>query len=118
MSLLRHYQLLQEQAASLSTELQALESRDEFKKEKDFLDKLKGLMQEFDKSGGDVLRLLSPGENSSETPARRKKRKLKVYRNPNSGETVETRGGNHKILKQWKDQHGAETVDSWLIEEK
>jgi len=27
---------------------------------------------------------------------------------------VETKGGNHKILKQWKQEHGSDTVESWL----
>jgi len=26
----------------------------------------------------------------------------------------ETKGGNHKILKQWKEQYGAEAVEGWL----
>lgn len=44
----------------------------------------------------------------------RKARVVKKYRNPHSGETVETKGGNHKVLKEWKAQYGAETVESWL----
>jgi len=30
------------------------------------------------------------------------------------GEVVETKGGNHKILKAWKEKHGAEKVEGWL----
>ncbi|MCF5097806.1 transcriptional regulator, partial [Pseudomonas gessardii] len=26
----------------------------------------------------------------------------------------ETKGGNHRGLKAWKEQYGAATVDSWL----
>ncbi|EPG5989341.1 transcriptional regulator, partial [Pseudomonas aeruginosa] len=26
----------------------------------------------------------------------------------------ETKGGNHKVLKAWKEQYGSETVESWL----
>ena len=54
----------------------------------------------------------------SESPAIRKKRMIKEYRNPYEREIVETRGGNHKTLRAWKDQYGAEVVDSWLVEEK
>ncbi|MGN4048294.1 hypothetical protein [Pseudomonas sp. SM4] len=32
----------------------------------------------------------------------RKPRELKVYKNPNNGEVSETKGGNHKALKEWK----------------
>jgi hypothetical protein len=35
---------------------------------------------------------------------------VKVYKNPHSGEIVETKGGNHKTLKQWKAEHGFATV--------
>ncbi|MDI7111006.1 transcriptional regulator, partial [Pseudomonas aeruginosa] len=24
------------------------------------------------------------------------------------------KGGNHKVLKAWKEQYGSETVESWL----
>lgn len=44
--------------------------------------------------------------------ASRKPRQLKVYKNPHSGEVVETNGGNHKTLKKWKTKHGAATVES------
>jgi len=44
----------------------------------------------------------------------RKPRQVKVYRNPNTGEVVETKGGNHKTLKEWKAKHGSEIVESWL----
>ncbi|MCS9086840.1 transcriptional regulator, partial [Pseudomonas aeruginosa] len=33
---------------------------------------------------------------------------------PDTGEVVETKGGNHKVLKAWKEQYGAQTVDGWL----
>jgi|TARA_R110000796_G_scaffold222991_1_gene339196 hypothetical protein len=66
----------------------------------------------------DVIKLVNAEKGVSESPARRKKRKIKVYRNPYDREIVEIRGGNHKTLRAWKDLHGAEVVDSWLVEEK
>ena len=27
---------------------------------------------------------------------------------------VETKGGNHKILKAWKEKHGADVVEGWV----
>ncbi|MNJ69786.1 hypothetical protein D3C77_661760 [compost metagenome] len=52
------------------------------------------------------------GNASSGVP--RKPREVKRYKNPHSGEIVETKGGNHKILKQWKQEHGSDTVESWV----
>jgi len=41
---------------------------------------------------------------------------FKVYKNPHTGtgEVVETKGGNHNQLKEWKAEHGSATVESWL----
>lgn len=39
---------------------------------------------------------------------------LKIYKKPHTGEVVETNGGNHKTLKEWKAEHGSATVESWL----
>jgi hypothetical protein len=44
----------------------------------------------------------------------RRARTVKVYKNPHNGEIIETKGGNHKALKAWKEQYGAATVESWL----
>lgn len=33
-----------------------------------------------------------------------------------SGEVVETKGGNHKTIKDWKAQYGAQEVESWLAQ--
>ncbi|MBI6883042.1 histone-like nucleoid-structuring protein, MvaT/MvaU family [Pseudomonas putida] len=44
----------------------------------------------------------------------RRARVVKVYENPHNGELVETKGGNHKTLKAWKEQYGAQTVEGWL----
>src|SRR5690606_5257047 len=49
----------------------------------------------------------------AKAPTANRARKVKQYKNPNTGETIETKGGNHKTLKSWKEQYGAETVESW-----
>lgn len=40
-------------------------------------------------------------------------RRVKIYRNPHANEVIETKGGNHKTLKEWKATWGAEEVESW-----
>ena len=47
-----------------------------------------------------------------EAPAKRT-RKVKQYKNPHTGETIETKGGNHKTLKEWKATWGGDTVEGW-----
>lgn len=33
--------------------------------------------------------------------------------NPNTNEVIETKGGNHKWLKEWKADYGSEAVEPW-----
>jgi len=118
MSLLREYQRLQKRSDSLREQLRLLENREEFKRESVFFNNLKSLMTDYKKSALDVIAIIDTDKSTNTPPARRKIRMIKVYRNPHNSEIVETRGGNHKTLRAWKDQHSAEDVDSWLIEEK
>lgn len=55
---------------------------------------------------------LPPASNAPK--ALRKARVVKVYKNPHSGEIVETKGGNQRTLKAWKNEYGADEVESWL----
>ena len=70
-------------------------------------------------SGKAVISLSDPqtGRRAPTTVAKadsRKPRQVQVYKNPKSGEVIETKGGNHKTLKEWKAKYGADTVESWL----
>ncbi|BBI61583.1 hypothetical protein HSBAA_28890 [Vreelandella sulfidaeris] len=40
---------------------------------------------------------------------------LRFTKTLKQGEVIETRGGNHKGLRSWKDEHGDEAVESWLV---
>ncbi|GAB2778646.1 transcriptional regulator MvaT [Halomonas shantousis] len=118
--LFQSYQEKQRLMQQLSEELKQMEDDNRLKQEIEFKEKLEQLMTEFNKSAKDVLDILNPSSEAAsfEKPAGRRKRKLKVYENPNTKEVVKTRGGNHKTLKTWKDEHGAETVESWLVREE
>lgn len=41
-------------------------------------------------------------------------RAVKRYKNPHNGEVIETKGGNHKLLKEWKAKWGKDVVEGWL----
>jgi hypothetical protein len=105
---------LQEQLAQLEN----LKNDAGLKKEIEFEQKLQTLMSSYDKSLRDVIAILDPNPSSIAAapagPKRRRARVVKVYQNPHTGELIETKGGNHRGLKSWKEQYGAETVDSWL----
>jgi DNA-binding protein H-NS len=112
---------MEQQLKQLQHNLDKLQNDDRLKAELEFKEKLEALMREFDKSAADVIALLDPkpgtgaAPKSASTSSGRRKRKLKIYKNPNTGEVVETRGGNQKTLKAWKDDHGNDTVESWLV---
>lgn len=103
---------LQEQLA----QLESLKNDAGLKKEIEFEEKLQGLMKTYDKSLRDIIAILDPGKTKLQAaaPKTRRARVVKVYENPHTGELIETKGGNHRGLKAWKQQYGAQTVDSWL----
>ncbi len=105
---------LQEQLAQLET----LKNDAGLKKEIEFEQKLQALMGTYDKGLRDIVAILDPKGSSSQPapsgPKRRRARVVKVYHNPHTGELIETKGGNHRGLKSWKQEYGADTVDSWL----
>ena len=119
MSKLAEFRQLEKHLAEQLEALEALKGDAGLKKEIEFETKLRVLLAEYGYSLPNVINLLGPksgrrapvAEPQSST---RKPRQVKVYKNPNTGEVVETKGGNHKTLKEWKAEHGSATVESWL----
>ncbi|MBH3459181.1 MULTISPECIES: histone-like nucleoid-structuring protein, MvaT/MvaU family [Pseudomonas putida group] len=118
MSRLAEYRRLEQQLAAQLAELEALKGDDGLKKEMEFENKLRTLLGEYGFSLRDVINILDPKANSRQAAApepasTRKPREVKTYKNPHTGEVIQTKGGNHTVLKSWKSEHGAETVESW-----
>lgn len=118
MSKLAEFKALEAQIAEHKKRLEALQGDEGLKQEIEFESKLRKLLGEYNYSLRDVIALLDPSAGKGrqvavEKPTRRE-RSLKRYKNPNTGEVVETKGGNHKVLKAWKEEHGAEVVESWV----
>ena len=118
MSRLAEFRKLEQQLALQLAELESMKSDSGLKKEMEFDSKLRALLAEYGFSLKNVINLLDPQGRSipsiEQKVGIRKPRQVKVYRNPHTGELVETKGGNHKTLKEWKSQHGSATVESWL----
>jgi hypothetical protein len=101
---------------------EAMKDDSGLKKELEFETKLRALLAQYGYSLQNVIALLDPQArlrvpstaSTTRLPKARKPRQVKVYKHPQTGEIVETKGGNHKILKEWKAEHGSDTVDSWL----
>lgn len=120
MSRLAEFRLLEQKLAAQLAELEALKGSSELQAEIQFETKLRGLLAEYGYSLRDVINILDPQANrraaapAAAEKAPRRARQVKQYKNPHNGEIIETKGGNHKLLKEWKAQYGGDTVESWL----
>ncbi|MDT3713688.1 DNA binding protein [Pseudomonas soli] len=120
MSRLAEFRALEQQLAAQLAELESLKNDDGLKREIEFEKKLRDLLGEYGYSLRNIVAILDPQATARSTaPApiadrgTRKPRQLKVYKNPHSGEIIETKGGNHKRLKEWKSKYRSQEVDSW-----
>ncbi|URM26382.1 DNA binding protein [Pseudomonas frederiksbergensis] len=119
MSKLAEFRQLEKHLAEQLQALETLKGDAGLQKEIDFEKKLRDLLAKYGYSLKDVINLLDPQAGRRAPAAQsqsgtRKPRQVKVYKNPESGEVVETKGGNHKTLKEWKAKYGADKVESWL----
>lgn len=119
MSRLAEFRQLEQQLAAQLAELEALKGSSELQKEIEFETKLRDLLATYGYSLRDVINLLDPQANRraaapAAEKAPRRARQVKQYKNPHNGEIIETKGGNHKLLKEWKAQYGADEVESWV----
>lgn len=119
MSKLAEYRQLEKHLAEQLQALEALKGDAGLKAEIEFETKLRALLAKYGYSLKDIVNLLDPQASRRATATKppvgtRRARQVKVYKNPHNGEVVETKGGNHKTLKEWKAKHGSDTVESWL----
>ncbi|XEG74724.1 DNA binding protein [Pseudomonas sp. abacavir_1] len=121
MSKLAEFRAAERALADQLAYLESLKNDNSLKKEIEFEEKLKALMGEYGKSLRDIVAILDPSvagavsaRGARTSHPKRRERTVKVYKNPHTGEVVETKGGNHKVLKAWKAEHGNDVVESWL----
>lgn len=121
MSRIAELRQLEAQIAEHQARLESLKNDDKLKKEIEFGEKLRALLGEHGMSLEDVIAVLDPERRTgSRQPGAtaekrtRRERTLKRYKHPDTGEIVETKGGNHKVLKAWRTEFGADSVESWL----
>ncbi|MEE4996282.1 histone-like nucleoid-structuring protein, MvaT/MvaU family [Pseudomonas alliivorans] len=119
MSKLAEYRQLEKHLAEQLQALETMKGNEGLKKEIEFETKLRKLLEQYGFSLKHIINLLDPKalarSTSAEKPSgTRKPRDLKVYKNPNTGEVIETKGGNHKALKAWKAEYGSGVVEGWL----
>ena len=110
--------------AKLKIEIANLEKSESYKNEQSLIRGVEKLLHKFGKTKAELIAYLSDGKATKVTAKKmestntRKRRKLKIYQNPLTNEIIETRGGNHKILKAWKNQYPTQNIEEWIIEER
>lgn len=122
MSRLAEFRLLERKLAEQLKELDALKGDEGLKKEIEFENRLRNLLADYGFSLKNVVAVLDPQAVAPQLKTEkhvierktRRARVIKVFKNPETGEVVETKGGNHRTLKVWKAKYGADVVDSWL----
>lgn len=119
MSLINQYRATEEAIKELQERLKSMSQDDKLKKELEFEGKLRTLMADYQKSLRDIIALLDPDAKLGKATrtvtkgGNKRTRKVKQYKNPHTGDTIETKGGNHKTLKEWKAKWGSDVVEGW-----
>ncbi|MCU1721115.1 MULTISPECIES: histone-like nucleoid-structuring protein MvaT [unclassified Pseudomonas] len=121
MSLINEYRATEEAIKELQARLKNLSEDDKLQKELEFEKDLRNLMGAHGKSLRDIIALLDPEAKLNKAPrgaaakpaGTKRARKVKQYKNPHNGEVIETKGGNHKTLKEWKAKWGGDVVEGW-----
>lgn len=126
-----HYMSSLTDYLTLKGQLAKLEGDSATEKEISFLSEFVALKDRYDFTCDEVIRLMRPGlsfDHISSTyclyefiqanikfpdKPRSTIKILRRYRNPYTGEVVETRGSNHNRLKEWKKKYGLDAVTSW-----
>lgn len=121
MSLIANFQALQKELEQLTAKHAKLAEDPELKVEMEFDSKLRNLLAEYGKSLPDVIAIIEPASNPFNRKGSfgaekktRKARTVKVYQHPTTGEIVESKGGNNKLLGLWKAEFGADEVENWV----
>lgn len=119
MAKLNDYYQKKQLMEKLAEEINQLEQDEALKRELAFENSVRELMEEYNKTPRHVLQILTAIDPSiaaakaESGTGTRAKRPMKTYKNPHTGEVVKTRGGNHKVLNEWREKHGKEAVQSW-----
>jgi hypothetical protein len=122
MATLREYMKIKEKMQQMESELATIESNESFQNDLKFFNELETLLEVYEKTKEETAELLNPRQaehsvNNAFTKKPRKQREPKTYKNPETGETVTTAGGNHTVLKKWRSENPDLDVSDWLVTE-
>lgn len=123
------YRSIQYQIKELERGLAAITANPDYGREMEFEAKLRNLMAIYGKSLRDVVLILDPDAERFNLEFQRVDkvhkargsyrgpRAVQTYKNPHTGEVVETAGGNHKTLKQWRHAYPHTDLKTWIVKD-
>lgn len=116
MSLIKEFRETQAAIKELQDRLTSMRDDSRLKKDLDLLDDLDLLLEKHDRTRNYLIALLKPSSGLEEISKKseRAPRKTKRYKNPYTGEVIDTKGGNNKNLKAWKAQYPDDDVETWV----
>lgn len=112
-------------------ELTKIQHDSELVRELSFVAEFQALKEKYNFSSDDAFAMLDPSRLFerdfsvedffsvfqaslvSEPPTECRSSSLKRYKNPFTGEVVETKGFNNKKIRAWKSAYGRDTVETW-----
>lgn len=119
--IINEYRAAEEEMKRLQERLNELSQDGKLQQELEFEKKLRALMADYQKALPDIIALLDPqGAVATRTvraaaTGTKRPRRVKRYTNPHNNEVIDTKGGNHKVLKEWKARWGGDEVESWAV---
>lgn len=130
-ALIVEFRRIKDEISQLEDRLGELQADPEFAKEERFDSLVRALLDEYGKSLRDVIEILDPAsvrrqsnrgqldllESLKPDDNRRGPRKVQTYKNPHTGEIVKSAGGNHKVLREWKNLYPHTDISSWKVKE-
>lgn len=115
MSIINTYREKERMLRRIQEELSALEEKEELKEELAFKNAVEDVLQQFGKTEADLVALFKAEEPAEAATKTRRKRTPTRYKNPETGDVIEVRGGRQKNYQDWIKQYGKERVKSWKI---
>lgn len=120
MSTLIELRRLEAEIAQLQKRRDDLQTNPSLAKDIELRDLVVETLKEYDRSPEYLMDLLGVTAGKATKPTAtgkvRRERSVKRYKNPHTGEVIETKGGNHKGLNEWKKAHGKAEVETWVQE--
>lgn len=126
MSMLSEFRATEAHIKQLMERLEALKQDSGLQIEMEFETRVRDLMAEYGMSLVDIMNIFGePIPQKTKKPAKsgecsvdalgrvRNPRRLVQYRNPHTGEVVESKGGNNKMLREWRETWGEDKVAEW-----